>query len=131
MLQSIEISCKFTFSIVSRIANIERDIFADINKNKVRITGNVGTLRVNVLKYVMLFAISYHLDNLKNVENNHGGVFFTFFELYKWYQIAQSVSNVCYMWCSCSNDLKSGKVEWYKILNHKIYVTIFLAIDFG
>ena len=59
-------------------------------------------------------AIWYHLYNLKNVKNIHGGVFilinlqasacnftesntapwvfFTFFKLYKWYQIARSVS---------------------------------------
>ena len=57
-----------------------------------------------------------HLYNLKNVKNIHGGVlllvklqnevwnfiktftptwtFFTFLKLYKWYQIAQSVSNI-------------------------------------
>ena len=59
----------------------------------------------------MCCAISYDLYNLKNVKNTHGGVliliklqakacnftkintppwvFFTFFKLYKWYQIAQ------------------------------------------
>ena len=55
--------------------------------------------------YVILCAIWYHLYILKNVRNPHGGllllvacnftksktpwVFFTFFKLYKWYQIAQ------------------------------------------
>ena len=60
---------------------------------------------------LMLCTIWYHLYNLKNVKNTHGGVlllvklqakslsftksntppwvFFTFFELCKWYQIAQ------------------------------------------
>ena len=58
----------------------------------------------------------YHLYNLKNVKNIHGGalilvklqasaykftkinippwVFFTFFELYKWYQIAQRITDI-------------------------------------
>ena len=51
--------------------------------------------------YVMRCAIWYHLYDFKNVKNTHGGVlllvaksntpswvFFTFFKLYKWYQIA-------------------------------------------
>ena len=57
-------------------------------------------------------AIWYHLHNLKNVKKSHGGVlllgklqaynftksntppwvFFTFFKLYKWYQIAQNIT---------------------------------------
>ena len=62
---------------------------------------------------VMFCAIWYHLYNLKNVKNTHRGVlllikmqassnftksntpprmFFTFFKLYKWYQIAQNIS---------------------------------------
>ena len=54
-------------------------------------------------QYVMRCAIWYYLYNLKNVKNSHGGVlilvklqvktpswvFFTFFKLYKWHQIAQ------------------------------------------
>ena len=55
----------------------------------------------------MRCAIWYHLYTLKNVENTHGGVllacyltksntppwvFFTFFKLYKWYQIAQRIT---------------------------------------
>ena len=56
-------------------------------------------------KYAMRFATCYHLLNLKNVENTHGGVllllgcnftksntppwvFFTFLKLHKWYQNA-------------------------------------------
>ena len=51
-------------------------------------------------------AILYHLYNLKNVKNIHGGVlllvklqvplwvFFTFFKLCKWYKIAQRIANV-------------------------------------
>ena len=52
-------------------------------------------------------AIWFHLYNLKNVKNTHGGVsktcnitkvtllhwvFFTFSKLYKWYQIAQRIT---------------------------------------
>ena len=53
----------------------------------------------------MLYAIMYHLLNLKNVKNTHGGVlllvtrgntppwtFFMFFILHKWYQIAQNIT---------------------------------------
>ena len=64
---------------------------------------------------VVCCAIWYHSYNLKNVKNNHGGVltlvklqalacnftkvntppwvFFTFFELYEWYQIAKRTTN--------------------------------------
>ena len=62
--------------------------------------------------YVMRCTIWYHLYNLKNMANTHGGVlllvqaeacnftksntppwmFFTFFKLYKWYQIAQRLT---------------------------------------
>ena len=53
----------------------------------------------------MRCAIWYHLYNLKNVTNTHGGVlrlvklqsntpplvFFTFLKLYKWYQMVQRI----------------------------------------
>ena len=65
--------------------------------------------------YEMLCAIWYHLYNLKNVKTTNGGVlllvklqalaacnlnkrntspwmFFTFFKLYKWYQIAKRIT---------------------------------------
>ena len=59
-------------------------------------------------KYVMRCAILYHLHNLKNAKNTHGEVlllvacnfaksntppwvFFTFFKLYKMYQIPQNI----------------------------------------
>ena len=63
------------------------------------------------LSYVMLCAIWYHLYNLKNVKkhpwrsvafskvavftksNIPPWVFFSFFKLYKWYQIAQHIFN--------------------------------------
>ena len=67
-----------------------------------------------VKTYAILFAIWYHLYNFKNMKNTDGGVlnlvkfkakackftesntppsvFFTFFKLYKWYQMAQSVA---------------------------------------
>ena len=66
----------------------------------------------NYSVFLMLCMIWYHLHNLKNLKNIHGGVllfaklqalacnftisktppwvFFTFFTLYKWYQIMQS-----------------------------------------
>ena len=67
-------------------------------------------------KYVMRWAIWYHLYNVKNVKNSHGRVlilvklqakacsfikintppwvFFTFFKLYKWYQIVQRTTYI-------------------------------------
>ena len=67
-------------------------------------------------KYVARYAIWYHLYNLKNVKNIHGGVlilvklqalawnftkintplwvFLTFFKLYEWYQIAQRIKYI-------------------------------------
>ena len=59
--------------------------------------------------YVVRCTIWYHLYNFKNVKNTHGGVlilvklqteafpwvFFTFFKLYKWYQIAQRITYSC------------------------------------
>ena len=57
--------------------------------------------------YMMICAIWYHLYNLNNVKSTHGecyfkllkvtlsnGCFLRFFNLYKWYQIAQRVSYV-------------------------------------
>ena len=68
----------------------------------------------NKKKYMMFCAIWYHFYNIKNVKITDGGVlllvklqllacnftksntppwvFFTFFKLYKWYQIAQSIT---------------------------------------
>ena len=47
----------------------------------------------------VLCTIRYHLYNLKNVKNTHGGVLILLkfpasaFKLYKWYQIAQRITN--------------------------------------
>ena len=73
---------------------------------------------IKIYIYVMRCAIWYHLDNWKNVKNTPRGVlilvklqaeacnftkintppwvFFTFFELYKWYQIAQRTTYITY-----------------------------------
>ena len=66
----------------------------------------------------MFCALWYHLYNLKNMKNTHGGVlllvklqalacnftksytpwvFFTFFKLHKWYQIAQRITYCAYL----------------------------------
>ena len=62
-------------------------------------------LKVLTTAHVVRCAVCYHLDNLKNMKNTHGGVlilvklilvhrcFFTFFELYKWYQIVQRITH--------------------------------------
>ena len=67
-------------------------------------------VHIHTFAYIMLCAVWYHLYNLKNVKNTHGGVllsvkfdrftksntpprvFFTFFKLYKWYQIAKHIT---------------------------------------
>ena len=52
----------------------------------------------HIITFVMRCAILYHLYNLKNVKNTHGGMLiFTFFKLYKWYQIAQRTTFVSTM----------------------------------
>ena len=63
----------------------------------------------NQITFVVRCAVQYHMHNLKNVKNTHGGVlllvnfnksntppwvFFTFFKLYKWYQMVQSATFV-------------------------------------
>ena len=77
--------------------------------------------------HVVLCAIWHHLYNLKNVENTHGGklilvklqasacnftkintppwVFFTFFKLYKWCQIAQRIQISFRFFCRGSTIL--------------------------
>ena len=74
---------------------------------------------------VMCCAVWYHLYNFKKVKNTHGGVllfvklkvnftksntppwvFFTFFKLYNWCQIAQSIS---YSYSYVSNYIPSVK----------------------
>ena len=70
--------------------------------NKEKSTG-----KISLLIHVTLCAIWYHLYKLKNVKNTHEGMillgvitknitspwmFSTFLKLYKWYQIAQSIT---------------------------------------
>ena len=83
-------------------------MFSAFSCNWYRLGGNW-----TFLSFTMFCAIWYHLYNLKNVKNTHGGVlllvklqanlqvtksntpplvFFTFFKLYKWYQIAQRIT---------------------------------------
>ena len=58
------------------------------------------SLNHRVKRYVVRWAIWYHLYNLKNVKNTHEGVLIlvklqaTFFKLYKYYQIAQRITCV-------------------------------------
>ena len=61
--------------------------------------------------YVMRWAIWYHLHILKSVKNTHGGVlilvtppwvFFMFFKLSKWYQIAQRITYTYFVLYSLS-----------------------------
>ena len=79
--------------------------------------------------------IWYHLYNLKNMKNSHGGVlllvklpksnalpwaFFMFFTLYKWYQIAQNITfgpvNLVLgvNWCYFIHPLNLSKI-WLKL----------------
>ena len=57
----------------------------------------------------MRYAIWYHVYNFKNVKNIHTKsntppwMFFTFFKLYKWYQITQRITN---------DPLLTGKDRW-------------------
>ena len=81
----------------------------------------------------MLCAIWYHFYDLKNAKNTHGRmlilvklqagackffksntppwVFFTVFKLYKWYQIAQSVSMVEYLGYYPNSHLNGESME--------------------
>ena len=77
---------------------------------------------------VIFSVIWYHLFNLKNVKNAHGGVFkacnitksntppwtfFMFFKLYKWYQIVQSIAiftNFISVWWMVNLILMSSPV---------------------
>ena len=49
-----------------------------------------------ILESVLILQFMYHalrdLVPLYNFKNTHGGVFFTFFKLYKWYQITQRIT---------------------------------------
>ena len=84
-------------------------------------------LPVNILRgiYLVRCAIWYHLYNLKNVKNADEKwslknsfptkMFFTFFTLYKWYQIVQNVSyftinkilaGLMYSWLSTTSNFE-------------------------
>ena len=102
--------CKWKFSFVN-------NCFLSKCKNCFAFSKNVETGPWSLdLKNVMLCAIWNHLHNLRNVKNALGKllplvkfqakasnftksntppwVFITFFKLYKWYQIAQRISNI-------------------------------------
>ena len=81
----------------------------------------------------MLCAICYHLYDLKNVKYTHGGVlvlvklqalacnftksntplwmFFSFFKLYKWYQIAQSVLFILKLTCELGTIIAKNSIN--------------------
>ena len=70
--------------------------------------------------HVMFCAISYHLYNLENLKNTHGGmlllstspwVFFTLFNLCKWYQIAQRTTDVWRRLLFTWNRVKTTKLS--------------------
>ena len=85
-------------------------------------------------QFEILCVIWYHLYNLKNLRNTHGGVlllvklqteacnfnksntplwvFLTFFRLYKWYQIPQSIP---YKWKLVWSITCRGQVEWAQV----------------
>ena len=113
------------------------------------------------IEYVVRCAISYHLYNLKNVKNTHGGVlilvnlqaeaynftkintpswlFFTFFKLYKWHQIAQCIT-YGQTWKTCPFPLSSmcskihkTDINWrrfvvyiYDCIHNTIFCTAFI-----
>ena len=60
--------------------------------------GGLLYLSIRFQLFETLCAIWCHLYNFKNVKNTHGGVltprwvFFTFFKLCKWFQIAESMT---------------------------------------
>ena len=112
------VECNFTLNLIKNfsISDCHHCKYEKRKKQK----GFRGLLNVFFLRYNGLnetfYAISHQLYNLKNMKNTHGGVLllvklhaeffnftksntpprvtFTFFKLYKWYQIAQSVSNI-------------------------------------
>ena len=86
----------------------------------------------------MLCVIWHHLYSIKNVKNTHGGVlllaklqastrnftknntspwvFFTFFKLYKWYQIAQRTTYAGKYWSQKSSYKREFFVSEYNKL---------------
>ena len=81
--------------------------------------------------FVVLCAIWYHEDNLKNVKNTHGGVFFTFFKLSTWYQIAQRTKFLILVSFPQRNLHKQHilnqnihRTKWFTILESQFIVNV-------
>ena len=106
------------FGLNTEIFRVSLFIQLECGNIQTRNTPNTDTFHTviflflaHIITFVMSSAIWYHLYNFKKVKNTHGGmlilvnlqaepcnftkintppwVFFTFFKLYKWYQIAQ------------------------------------------
>ena len=104
----------FTNQPLYRFMQIAKSKFANFY---ILIKTRILLILLSRQRIVILCAIQYHFSNLKNVKNIHRGVlllvkfeakacdvpkcnsppwvFFTFFKLYKWYQIAQSITFYC------------------------------------
>ena len=87
---------------------------------------------MQLLKNVVCCPIQYHVHNLKNVKNTHGGVllleklqaetsnftksntppwvFFAYFKLHEWYQIAQSTTNSVKNWDDRSSSFLENNI---------------------
>ena len=94
------------------------------------------------IEYVVRCAIWYHLYNLKNLKNTHWGVlilvklqasacnfnkintpqcvFFAFFKLYKWHQIAQRITYVDFVFSYFSERFWSfgGNISSFCVCHH-------------
>ena len=103
--------------------------------------------------YMWCVAIWYHLYNLKNVKNTLGGllilvklhasasnftkidtpwVFFMFFKLYKWYQIAQRITNTLVFRFSFQGNLTSQSLKGLALLElQKSRKSVFLLENSG
>ena len=100
-------------SIISKISRVSAILWAIFTR-----PGSLNISLIFISLHVMCCAIWYHLYYIKNVKNTHGGVlilvvklqtsacnftkinsppwvFFTFFKLYRWYQIGQRTTILC------------------------------------